>query len=72
MYDAPQTKKGKKDKSTPKKVKDSKKKKKAQESKTPPPVATVGPVAPNLKMKSNVAMAMALPTPQLVPVSGND
>lgn len=71
VYDVPQTTDDKKAKSTPKKEKDKKKKKKAQE--TPPqPVATVGPVTPNLRMKPNVAMAMALPRPKPVAKPGND
>ena len=54
VYDVSDTKKGKK--VTPKK-KDKKRKTSTPEA---PPVATVGPVARNLKMKQNLPMAMAL------------
>ena len=64
MYDISDTKVGKK--STPKK----KEKKGKTLTPEPPPLATVGPVAPSLKMRQNVAMAMALPVPQTETVQG--
>ena len=64
VYDISDTKMDKK--STPKK------KEKKGKTSTPEalPLASVGPVAPSLKMKQNVAMAMALQVPQAETIQG--